>query len=209
MYFDLNTKSYKIINSNPIEINVLDNPKDTSSGKNSVANAKEYEESTNKVDAVVNNIATFKFLSSKWFYISLLTPLFAFLLLMVYKRNKKEKVVDLAAEIQKTRYTLAKKYLSEAQSNINQKESFYTSLEKAFHNFLKSKLNIETSEMSKEKIKEILLIKKAQPETISQFIKVLESCEMARYAPSNNDVMQNDYEKSVEVIAELDKQIQS
>jgi hypothetical protein len=43
---------------------------------------------------------------------------------------------------------LAKKYLSQAKQ-INNKELFYIALEKAMHNFLKAKLNIETTEMSR------------------------------------------------------------
>ena len=53
---------------------------------------------------------------------------------------------------------LAKKYLSEAKKQLGSKEPFYVALEKALHNFLKAKLNIETSEMSKPIIQELLLI---------------------------------------------------
>jgi hypothetical protein len=102
---------------------------------------------------------------------------------------------------------LAKKYLSEAKRHLNNKEPFYIALEKAMHNFLKAKLNIETSEMSKEKITEILLSKKANPETVTNFIALTENCEFARYAPASETAIQRDYDKAVVIVSELEKQI--
>ncbi len=51
---------------------------------------------------------------------------------------------------------LARKYLSEAKKSLGKKEQFYNALERALHNYLKSKLHIETSEFNKEKINELL-----------------------------------------------------
>jgi hypothetical protein len=75
------------------------------------------------------------------------------------------------------------------------------------HNFLKAKLHIETSEMSKDKIREILQSKQAQSETITAFIQLTENCELARYAMSSESAIQQDYEKAVDIISELEKQI--
>jgi hypothetical protein len=80
-------------------------------------------------------------------------------------------------------------------------------LEKAMHNFLKAKLHIETSEMSKDKIKEILLSKNANIETVQSFVDLTENCELARYAPSTSVAIQQDYDKAVNIISELEKQI--
>ena len=102
---------------------------------------------------------------------------------------------------------LAKKYLSEAKLQINNKEPFYIALEKAMHNFLKAKLHIETSEMSKDKIKEILTSKNASLETVQSFIDLTENCELARYAPSSSVAIQQDYDKAVTILSELEKQI--
>ena len=80
-------------------------------------------------------------------------------------------------------------------------------MEKALHNFLKAKLHIETSEMSKENIQELLENKQANQETINQFMVLMNDCEFARYAPSTNESMQHDFEKAVEIISELEKQL--
>lgn len=102
---------------------------------------------------------------------------------------------------------LAKKFLSEANKQMGNKAPFYDAMERALHNFLKAKLSIETSEMSKENIQELLVSKKAQSETITDFMALMNSCEFARYAPSTSVAMQQDYDKAVHVISELSKQI--
>jgi hypothetical protein len=72
---------------------------------------------------------------------------------------------------------------------------------------LKAKLNIETTEMNKTNIEELLLSKNSGVETVSEFINLTENCEIARYAPSTNATIQQDYEKAVLIISDLEKQI--
>ena len=100
---------------------------------------------------------------------------------------------------------LAKKYLSEAKNNLDKKDVFYISLEKALHNFLKSKLAIETSEYSKERIYNLLSERNINDKTLSSFLKLIENCELARYTPASEVTVNNDYENAVNVISEIDK----
>ena len=102
---------------------------------------------------------------------------------------------------------LARKYLGDAKKQLGNKEPFYIALERALHNFLKAKLNIETSEMSKERIQELLLSRNARQETVDDFIALMNSCEFARYAPSSDSAMQKDYDTAVNVITALEKQM--
>jgi hypothetical protein len=102
---------------------------------------------------------------------------------------------------------LAKKYLSEAKKQINNKEPFYVALEKAMHNFLKAKLHIETSDMSKSNIQELLASKNVYAQTIIDFIDLTENCEFARFAQSSSADIQKDFDKAVEIISDLEKQI--
>ena len=152
-------------------------------------------------------MASQDFLGSKLFYILLLLP-FLLVPLIILIRNKKEAMDgDVVGNRIRRNNKLAKKYLSQAKKQFNNKELFYIALEKAMHNFLKAKLNIETSEMSKANIKEILLSKEANAEVVNDFIALTENCEVARYAPSSNATIQNDYDKAVSIISDLEKQI--
>jgi hypothetical protein len=70
---------------------------------------------------------------------------------------------------------------------------------------LKAKLNIETSEMSKDNIKELLLTRNADP-AVDDFIALTENCEVARCAFIKCDYSK-DYDKAVSIISDLEKQI--
>ena len=212
-YFDLGTNSYKRIASPEIMVDVMDGP---TASQGDVASTNTV--SKNKISATEQ----FKFIKSKTNLQSINQPdffgsglyygllVFPFLLIpaiVLFKKKKEAIDGDIVGNRIKKSNALAKKYLSEAQKYINNKEPFYIALEKALHNFLKAKLHIETSEMSKEKITEILLSRKATPETILAFIKLTESCEFARYAPSTNEEIHHDYDKAVAIISDLEKQI--
>ena len=79
--------------------------------------------------------------------------------------------------------------------------------EKALHNFLKAKLHIETVEMSKENIIELLQQRNASEVNISHFIALMNDCEYARYAPATDTAMTNDFDRAIEIITELEKQL--
>ena len=137
----------------------------------------------------------------------MILPFLAIPMIVLFKRKKEAIDADVYGNKIKMNNRLAKKYLSEAKQQINNKEPFYIALEKAMHNFLKAKLYIETSEMSKDKIKEILTSKNVSLETVQSFIDLTENCELARYAPSSSVTIQQDYDKAVTILSELEKQI--
>ena len=190
-YFDLGSNSYKTITSQPITINVLDGPgvaSATTTNPNDVAKSKIEVAKTfayNKQKTTLKPMGKDDFLGSGLFYSLVLLPFLAIPLLIVGKRRKEASDNDVVGNKIKKSNALAKKYLSEAKKHLGNKEPFYIALEKAMHNFLKAKLNIETSEMSKEKISEILHARNAQTETVSDFIQLTENCELARYAMSS------------------------
>jgi hypothetical protein len=128
-------------------------------------------------------------------------------LIVLFRKKKEAFDSDITGNRVRMNNRLAKKYLSEAKKQINNKEPFYVALEKAMHNFLKAKLHIETSEMSKDNIQELLLSRKANPETVNDFIALTENCEFARYAPASSTSIQQDFDKAVLIISELEKQI--
>ncbi len=97
--------------------------------------------------------------------------------------------------------------MSEAKKQLGTKEAFYVALEKALHNYLKAKLSIETSDISKEKITELLKNKLINNNDINSFIQVFNSCDMARYSPVSDVEMKDDYEKAKLVITQIDKQL--
>jgi hypothetical protein len=211
-YFDLGTGTYKTISSSEIKISVLDGPSQTaathdtaSAGKNKIEPTEQFRYIDLRTKLVSSKEPAF--FGSNKFYGLLLLP-FLLLPIIVLFRKKKEAIdSDVFGNRIKMNNRLAKKYLSEAKKQINNKEPFYVALEKAMHNFLKAKLHIETSEMSKDNIQELLLSRKANPQAVNDFIALTENCEIARYAPSSSATIQHDFDKAVAIISELEKQI--
>ena len=209
-YFDLDTKSYKTLSSPEIIINVIDGPSPTdvvvaSSNKNKGDQAEQFK--FIKLKSKLLSMDTKDFFGSNLFFGLFFFPFLMLPLIVLFKKKKEAIDGDVTGNRIRMNNKLAKKYLSEAKKQINNKELFYIALEKAMHNFLKAKLHIETSEMSKDNIQELLLSRNANPEAVNDFIALTENCEIARYAPASSVTIQHDFDKAVAIISNLEKQI--
>ncbi|MFT5242439.1 MAG: hypothetical protein ACJA1H_000499 [Glaciecola sp.] len=216
-YFDLATETYKRVSSGEIIIDVIEGPINTSSGDDNLAttNGDKKEVTLNsdqfafvKTEANLKPIASNNFFRSTSFWSSLLSPFLLIPLALVYRREKEKRNADVFGNKIRKADKLAKKYLGEAKKALGHKEAFYIALEKALHNYLKAKLQIETSDFSKEKIEEILIERRVNEPAVKEFISILEHCELARYTPITTVEMQQDYDKSASTISIIDKEIQ-
>lgn len=215
-YFDLKSESYKQISSGEIVINVLEGPTNSSASDNNIAHANSGKQPVVVSDqqfAFIKTDANFQavnpnhFFKTTGFWTSLLLPLLAIPLAIVVRKKKQVRDADVLGNKTRKADRLAKRYLGEAKKALGHKEAFYVALEKALHNYLKAKLQIETSEMSKDRIEAYLLERKVDKEVVMEFDEILENCELARYTPITNVEMQQDYDKAAKTISEIDKQI--
>jgi hypothetical protein len=212
-YFDLGSGTYKTITSPEILINVLDGPSANDqvanatpeNSKNIISSTEQFKFIKLKTDFI--SMKEEDFLGSKTFYSLLFLPFLMLPLIVLVKKKKDAIDSDVFGNRIKMNNRLAKKYLSEAKKQINNKEAFYVALEKAMHNFLKAKLHIETSDMSKSNIQKLLASRNANAQTIIDFINLTENCELARYALTSSSTIQNDFDKAVVIISDLEKQI--
>ncbi|MDA9875193.1 BatD family protein [Flavobacteriaceae bacterium] len=213
-YFDLKTKQYKTLTSERLIIEVNEGPQSTGSTNNTPGVLTE-----NIIPANLNSFSSFKtntkfqpiisepFFNSNLFWFLLLGPFLLIPFIMFVVKRRTTRALDVTGnKIRKTN-RLARKYLSNAKKSLGQKEQFYNALERALHNYLKSKLRLETSEFNKEKIEELLGNKNINSATLEGFISLLTYCELARYTPLSTVDMQNDYKKAAGVINDLDKQL--
>ncbi len=215
-YFDPTTETYKTISSGDIVIDVLEGPTNTSNSDNNFASANNGKQPVVMSD---NNFAFVKtnpnlksikpdyFFNTTWYWASLLSPLLLIPLAIVLRKKKHERDADVYGNKIRKADRLSRKYLSEAKKALGEKEAFYIALEKALHNYLKAKLHIETSELSKERIKVLLLQKGVDDATITEFNGILNNCELARYTPLTEVTMQQDYDKAAKTISIIDKTI--
>ena len=211
VYFNPNTKSFKSIFTKEIIVNVLEGPTTFNQNNTTVTPSNNISITKNqfkflKIKSNLIPLESKNFIFSFTFYVLLLIPLVIILILLLFFKSKKTLSSDLKGFKSRRANKLAKKYLSEAKINLIKKDIFYISLEKALHNFLKSKLSIETSDYTKEKINRLMKEKNIENDSIESFIKLIENCEYARYTPASNVAINNDYENAVKVISEIDKQ---
>lgn len=212
-YFDPKTEQYKTITSNEMVINVLDDPMNPVAANTNTAQTKQAVIANADAFAYIKTETTLKplnepyFFKSKVFWTSLLAPLLAIPLALIVRRKREEYLSDEIGIKTRAQDKLAKKYLSEAKKSLGQKESFYIALEKALHNYLKAKLHIETSEFSKDKIEVLLSERQVDEATVLEFINLLESCELARYALTTDVAMQQDFNNAASSISAIDKQL--
>ena len=160
-----------------------------------------------KLETVLLSMDQTNFYGSANFWLLLLLPFILYVVIVLVKRRSENYTVDPVTQKQRRAARLAKKYLSSAKKVLGDKENFYNALERALHNYLKAKLSIETAEFSKESIVTLLQQKNSSPETIADFISILEKCEAARYSPATAVSMQEDFDFTVQTITLLDREI--
>ena len=152
-------------------------------------------------------INTPTFFRSTLFYLLWGSPLGLVLLYVAYAGRKRKQMGDTERVRMRTANRIARKYLFEAKRNINNSEEFYVALERALHNYLKAKLKMETSDFSKEKIKNILSQIGVEESLVSDFVSVLENCEFARYTPSSVKAMEQDFANTARMVTQIDNQL--
>ena len=212
-YFDPKAKKYKTIRSQELLVDVYEGP--TSGPTNTAQQAT-------KSTPLVPSDGAFRFIQLEtdlkpirtealWnttrFWLLFTFPFFLILIGYLINRYILQKNEDQSTIKQRLAEKLAKKYLSSAQKAFGNQVAFYEALERALHNYLKAKLKIETIELSKQKIAELLEKKKVDKAIAKEFIAVIENCEMARYAPDSAGSIQSDYEKASRAMALIDRQL--
>jgi len=212
-YFDPSSEKYITKTSEELLINVEKGPLagNEPSGMSGVNKQRVAIEGNQfrfiKLNTNLKPVNKESFLGSIGFWSALVLPLAAIPLFILFGKKKQQRANDIKGNRVRRADKLARKYLSEAKKNLGDQKEFYLALERSMHNYLKAKLRIQTGEMSKERISSLLREKEVSDQTNSDFISLLESCEFARYTPASSGAMQQDYEKAVQVISTLDKQL--
>ena len=210
-FFNPKTEQYVTLYSNESIVDVLDGPTRLSESNvqasNPVSNSITGSDQFNfiKLNSNFTQIDAKNIIDSKKILFTLfLIPIIILVLAIIYFNLRNKKVSE---NILKSRDAdlLARQYLNNAKIDMNNKDSFYASLENALFNFIKSKYLIEREDFSKDRLKSILEKDKISDSIIEDLIDIINSCELARYTPTTAEGMDQDYEKAVKVISNFDK----
>ena len=210
-FFNPKTEQYVTLYSNESIVDVLDGPtrlseanvQATNPVSNSITSSDQFnfiKLSSNFIQIDRKNIID----SKKILFTLFLIPIIILVLAIIYFNLRNKKVSENTLK-SRDADLLARQYLNNAKIDMNNKDSFYASLESALFNFIKSKYLIEREDFSKDRLKSILEKDKISDNIIEDLIDIINSCELARYTPTTAEGMDQDYEKAVKVISNFDK----
>ena len=214
-YFDLKSKSYKTIKTQPYTLNV---EKGEGSSEQVVANFTSKED----LKLLGKDIRYIKtgdthltpkgefFTGSTAYYLLYLVPFLLFVTFLVIYRKQAIENANVAKMRTKKANKVAVKRLKIAGKLMAAKkqDEFYDEVLKALWGYISDKLSIPVSQLTKDNVAEKLTNYGVSEDLIKDFISTLNECEFARYAPgdpaSNMDKV---YTAASEVMSKMENSI--
>ena len=146
-----------------------------------------------------------------WKYIGIYVGLLAvfFAVLAIFHRQAKANA-DLVRKRGKRAGKEATKRLKVARKLLNEQNAaaFYEEVLRALLGYVANKLNISTTHLTKDNVRESLSTRGVDEKLIEEYMSVLESCEFARFAPGDPQAtMDKIYESASQVINDLNKNL--
>ncbi len=148
-------------------------------------------------------------ISDQIFWGLLLLPLF--LLAGFYWQDRKKKALENTDPLELARQKaikLANKRLQLAKEAQQQQapKAFYDAIEEAIMGYLKDKFQLQTSELNKKNIHQLLLNKGAAQTLADDYVRLLQQCELALYAQQDKAAdLATTYEQAKSVILKTEK----
>lgn len=185
-YFDTDLNQYKTIKTQAFDITV-------GKGDGSNGNVSDYTDEKDQDihalklgDTHQHAIDEF-FFGSSTYWIALLIPLLAFIVLLVIFRQRAIDNADLVKMRGKKANKVATKRLRTANKLMwaGKANEFYDEVLRALWGYMGDKLNMPAEKLSRENIVETLQNHDVDEETIQKFTSALDECEFERYAPGD------------------------
>ena len=139
--------------------------------------------------------------SAYWTWLSLIVLVSAGLFIFLLKKQDLES--DAAYTKNKKAMKIARKRLKSAETSLkaNDKKTFYDNMLNAVWFYLSDKLNISLANLNKENLSNEMTNYGASEELTNNFINLLNDCEFARYAPSNEEnSMEKMYNRALDLV---------
>jgi hypothetical protein len=215
-YFNPLTKKYVILNTEEFRVKVLKGDvvaNNNSLNANNQTEVKVLDKDIRYIKTESNSLNSIDevFLGSPLYYSLISIGPLAFLLALFIKKRTDQNNSDIVKVKSRKAGKVAAKYLEEAQKQLdlsNSKE-FYEAIFKGLYGYLSNKLNIEMADMNKEIITKYLEVKISDQAVIQNLIEVLDTCEMARFAPVSSLAEKEVFDKAKNIINDIESKISS
>ncbi len=212
-YFDPSTARYVTIKSPEFAVKVTGEPSKVAP----TANADKQEVALLNQDIRYIKTATPDFdgslLGSTAGYVTLYTtPMLLFIGLVAFKRRNENMEADIVGSKRRKALKLARKRLSTAEKHLaaGAKKNFYDEVSRSIWGYLGDKLTIDMAELSKDNVEDKLTERNAKPETIAKLKELLNTCDIALYAPvGEGGEMKQHFEAAMNLIADLENEIKT
>lgn len=150
------------------------------------------------------------FFRSQTYLFFLITPLIAFLIIVIIWRSSEKRRSNVVLMKNKKATRIARKRLRQAHKFMKngKGDQFYVEISGALWGYLSDKLNISRAELSRENVKDKLLKNSVHGETINEFITTLDNTEYARFAPGDkSENMEKIYSEALGIISKIEHEL--
>lgn len=209
-YFDSGKKTYVQLPIGPFSLDVK-----AGSGLRSSASPSPGVAGLNDILPIKSSAdftqTTNQFTGSILFYILAALPFLGFCILLVIRKKQRELAgIDPSIQKAKTAGREAQKRLASAQQQLQlgNSKAFYDEVSKAYVGYVCDKTGLPLSQFSKENVRASLAALEISPNSIDEFVKVIQTCEVALFAGMDNQAsMQTTYENAIGIITSIEDEI--
>ena len=213
IYFDTESRSYKTLKTEAYTLKVN---KGKGGAGQSVSNYSGQQQDVQQLNQDIRFIKTGDvelhqpgdtFFGTWKCWVAYVLPLVLFLLVMVLgrKRMKANANVALSRGKKANKVALRKMKTAKKLLDAHDKDKFYDEVLRALWGYVGDKFNMSQESLNKENIEQSLTSRQVPEEQIRQFMKVLNDCEFARYAPGDvNENMENVYNSAISAISKME-----
>ena len=207
-YYDTGKNAYKTIKTQPFKVEVEKG--DGTSGESEDFASQDKDIHTIKLGKVEQHKADEMFFGSFGYWISLLMPLIAFVVLLIVFRRRAIENADIvkkrsnrAGKIATKRLRLANKLMLQGKQG-----EFYDEVMRALWGYMSYKLNMPAEKLNRDNIRETLGRHFVDDATIEKFTTALDECEFERYAPGDAaGNMNRTFESAMTAIMDIENAI--
>lgn len=214
VYFDPSTGKYATRASQEFKIHVDKGDGSQTANVRSTFSQEDVKYLGKDIRFIKNNIELKPkgviFVGSFMFYLIYLVGILALLSLYLFYKQRIRENANVARLKNKKASKVALRRLKEANGHLNDgaTEKFYEAVTRAFWGYLSDKMTIPVAELNKDRAAAELLKHKVSQSLIERFIRILDTCEFARFAPGgDNKQMQDVYNEATDVMSQMEKEI--
>ena len=213
IYFDIESRSYKTLKTEAYTLKVN---KGKGGAGQSVSNYSGQQQDVQQLNQDIRFIKKGDvnlhqpgdtFFGTWKCWVAYLLPLLLFIIVMVLGRKQMKAHANVALSRGRKANKVALKRMKTAKKLLDAHDTgkFYDEVLRALWGYVGDKFNMSQESLNKENIEQSLTSRNVPAEQIQQFMKVLNDCEFARYAPGDvNENMENVYNSAISAISKME-----